>query len=193
MVYCRSCGYENSDDAIFCSNCGEILKESSLNSRENAYYESSTGYNDYLEEPYYDNSSSYSASIKDRFLDNKDEFRRNRRMNRRDFYEESDYHNQEDQPLQRNKPQAVHDNENLGEIDRFMNKWFEFDVLIFASLINIILFFILDKFLPIISMVISFYIGLMYLIIKTHRKATLILSVPLFFLCFGAIKLLLSL
>ncbi|KZX16714.1 hypothetical protein MBCUT_05720 [Methanobrevibacter cuticularis] len=205
MVFCSYCGTQNPDGESKCVKCGKPLSLMGNNPSNKRKYgvnspKSKLGSNNLSSNSYHpesNNSDSINKPIKERY-----QIRESRNPNgpspRNSYSPEANY------PLDRNFNQNNYNNDVRTKLDDsfissqkqgYGNPYYhsqqnyeskevskstiEWDVVIATALLVIILSAILNRFIPTLGIFISLIMGLIYILVATKSKLSLVKSIPL--------------
>ena len=178
MVYCIYCGEKNEDVALKCRKCRKPL---------------SLLPHDYLENsnskiPNYNNKKRLDNRFRDNYQNNRGSFsQKSTKSSYKDFnlyddnFDENKYNYDQINKLNRSSSSQTNYNEDnyRKNIKKPRKNYVEWDVVVATALLVIILATILQRFFYTMGLSIALFIGLIYILISTKSKLSLIKAIPL--------------
>jgi lipopolysaccharide export LptBFGC system permease protein LptF len=178
MVYCVYCGEKNKDRRLKCIKCGKPLSLLPNDYSENLNSNRSR----------YTNKKRLNKEFKNDYKGNQDNInQRSIKSNYKDFnryengFDKNKYRNNQTKRLNnlsssQTNYYGVDSRENL---KKPYKKYVEWDVVVATALLVIILSTILQRFFPRLGLLVALFVGLVYILIATKSKLTLIKAIPL--------------
>ena len=187
MVYCRYCGEKNEDGTLKCIKCGKPLSLLPVDYPENVKgykpdHINKKSFNEDLRNDYQNNRGiSNQKSIKSRYID----------FNQYDNNFDKNEHGNNQTNRLNNLPNSQTDYYGANyrkHVKTHGKNYVEWDVVVATALLVVILATILQRFFPRIGLFITLFIGLIYILVATKSKSTLIKSIPLAIIMAAAIS-----
>ena len=194
-MFCKNCGEKIHKGDIFCPNCGEIIIQPKTQTKTQKYQ--------FTENTEYINKKRNTPKpprrqtpppkpIQDKFTQKPPQQHppiRQRPSSK--FYQAPPQQHPQHPPIRPKPPKAPQElyrqyqkpqEESVGKKltpENELNKYIESDVVIAGALFILIILAILSRFLGTLALWISFGIGIIYVLIATKKKSTLLISIPL--------------
>ncbi len=171
MVFCRYCGEKNEDGNLKCSNCGKTLSLLPYKHQRNSHNDNSNFNEDIIFNRI--SKPKYSSNLK---KNNQNSIKTHYQTD----FNPNDRNRNEKRFNDSLKPKYSHYDANGPYGNKKARKNFvEWDVVIATALLVIILSSIFQRVFPAFGLFLALLIGLIYILIATKSKSSLIKAIPL--------------